>query len=160
MNRDSWIPTQDSRPKTQHLKTMNTFRRRRWLFPLFPLAAIALFSLVVMLLWNAIIPGITGWALLTYWKAMGLLVLCKILFGGFPGRHRGSNGPTWMRDGHKRSHWWRGLSGEERERWKERRHDWREKWERMDEAERTKFRDRWRNRCQAQWRQDQEGPEQ
>jgi hypothetical protein len=78
---------------------MNNFRRRPWLFAFIPLAAIALFGGVVMLPWNAIIPGITGWALLTYWKAVGLLVLSKILFSGFPGRGCGHGGPPWARHG-------------------------------------------------------------
>lgn len=102
----------------------NHFGRRRWLFPLIPLAAIAVFSLVVMLLWNAIIPGLTGWALLTYWKAMGLLILCKILFGGFPGRRGGQGGPPWGR--HMRM---------------------REKWGAMTEEERKQFREKLRGRC-------------
>lgn len=127
---------------------MNHFRRRRWLFPLIPIVAIALFSLVVMLLWNAIIPGLTGWALLTYWKAMGLLVLSKILFSGFPGRRGGPGGPPWARHhAGMREAWWRNLSEEEREQWKDRRKDWREKWCSMSGEERAKFKESWKDRC-------------
>lgn len=71
------------------------FCRRPYLFPLFALLAILVLSAVVMLLWNAIIPSLTGWALITYPKAAGLLVLCRILFGGFKG-HRGG-GPSCPR---------------------------------------------------------------
>lgn len=118
---------------------MNNFPNRRWLFPLIPLVAVAVFSLVVMLLWNAIIPGITGWALLTYWKAMGLLVLCKILFGGFPGRRGGHGGPPWMRNRHMRENW-KNMSEEDRA------------------AQRAKFKEHWKQRCGGgarQWKQDQ-----
>ena len=135
----------------------NHFGRRRWLFPLIPLAAIAVFSLVVMLLWNAIIPGITGWALLTYWKAMGLLILCKILFGGFPGRRGGHGGGPWGHQARMRREWWKNLSEEERESWKTRRHDWREKWGHMDEAQRAKFKEHWKQRCGGgpdKWKQE------
>ncbi len=38
---------------------------------------------VIMLLWNAIIPALIGWGALTYWKAAGLLLLCRLLFSGF-----------------------------------------------------------------------------
>ena len=126
---------------------MKNYRRRRWLFPLIPIAAIALFSLVVMLLWNAIIPGLTGWALLTYWKAMGLLILCKVLFSGFPGRRGGHGGPPWARHARMREAWWRNLSGEEREQWKDRRKDWREKWCSMGEEDRAKFKENWKAHC-------------
>ncbi len=48
-------------------------------------AGIVFFGLaiaVVMLLWNAIIPGLTGWGTLGYLQAAGLFLLTRILFGG------------------------------------------------------------------------------
>lgn len=50
-----------------------------------PVMVLGLFvvSGVVTLLWNWIIPSISTLTALTYWKAMGLVVLCRILFGGF-----------------------------------------------------------------------------
>ena len=36
-----------------------------------------------MWLWNAIMPDIFGLITITYWQAVGLLILFKILFGGF-----------------------------------------------------------------------------
>lgn len=127
---------------------MYRFRRRFFLFPLIPIAAIALFSLVVMLLWNAVIPGLTGWAMLTYWKAMGLMVLSKILFGGFPHRRFGHGGPgrAWHHHG-MRMAWWRNLSEEEREQWKERRKEWRETWQHMGPEQRAKYKEAWKARC-------------
>ena len=47
------------------------------------LVVAAALSAVVMLLWNAIIPTVIGWTIISYWQALGLLVLCRILFGGF-----------------------------------------------------------------------------
>ncbi|NDV47286.1 hypothetical protein D0T49_09540 [Paludibacter sp. 221] len=38
---------------------------------------------IVMLLWNALIPAIIGWSAINYWQSAGLLVLCKLLIGGF-----------------------------------------------------------------------------
>jgi hypothetical protein len=67
--------------------------RRKWIF-IAPaaLAAIALFTLlggeVVKLLWNGLLPALFGFPVITFWQAIGLLVLCRILFGGF-GRHGG-----------------------------------------------------------------------
>jgi hypothetical protein len=43
----------------------------------------------VMLLWNALIPPVIGWTSISYWQAVGLLALVRILFGGF-GLHHGA----------------------------------------------------------------------
>ena len=54
-----------------------------------PLAivGIALFAgiggLVVQQLWNWLTPVLFGWHQVTFWQALGLLALCRILFGGF-----------------------------------------------------------------------------
>jgi len=40
---------------------------------------------VVMHLWNWLLPPLFGWRLLTFWQALGLLALCRILFGGLGG---------------------------------------------------------------------------
>ena len=61
--------------------------RRRWMF-LAPLAIlgfllfIAIGGEVVMQLWNWLLPAIFGWPHITFWQALGLLALCRILFGG------------------------------------------------------------------------------
>lgn len=36
---------------------------------------------ILMLLWNALMPGMFGVATLSYWSAMGLYLICRILFG-------------------------------------------------------------------------------
>lgn len=41
---------------------------------------------VVRLLWNWLLPTLFGWKQITFWQAVGLLALCRILFGGL-GRH-------------------------------------------------------------------------
>lgn len=53
--------------------------------------AIAVVGGSVMLLWNWLLPPLTGWHTLDFPRALGLLVLCRLLFGGWRGggwRHR------------------------------------------------------------------------
>src|SRR5215467_6947588 len=75
--------------------------RRRWYW-IVPAAIIAipLFLFiggeVVMRLWNWLLPPLFGWRMLSFWKALGLLALCSILFGDHA-VHRGSRpGPRWQ----------------------------------------------------------------
>ncbi len=49
-------------------------------FAILGIGLLALFGLIVMLLWNWLMPEIFGLPRLDYWKAWGLLVLCWILF--------------------------------------------------------------------------------
>ena len=71
--------------------------------------ALFLFSFVTMSLWNWLMPAVFGLRTITWAQALGLLVLSKILFGGFHGgRRRG-----WKRDMEER---WAKMSPEERER--------------------------------------------
>jgi hypothetical protein len=74
---------------------------------------------LVMFLWNWILPEAVGVKPLTFWKALGLLALSKILFGGF-----GKGGRSWKHN--KKGHWrnkWMDMSVEERHeaksRWKD-----------------------------------------
>ncbi|HEY9167127.1 MAG TPA: hypothetical protein VIS48_13305 [Candidatus Kryptonia bacterium] len=65
--------------------------RRGWWFLLglpFVLFFLAVGSLIVMLLWNALLPVLFGLKTIDYLQAIGLLVLAKILFGGFGRRPR------------------------------------------------------------------------
>ena len=54
---------------------------------------------VVMHLWNWLLPPLFGWHAITFWQALGLLLLCRILFGGLnghgPGRHRSRLRERW-----------------------------------------------------------------
>ena len=70
--------------------------------------AVAVGGLVVMSLWNWLIPPLIGWHSLSFVQALGLLVLCRILFGGF----RGRGGHGWRHSG------FRHMSDEERERFR------------------------------------------
>ena len=81
------------------------------------IVAMAVFGLVVMALWNWLMPAIFGVAVITYWQALGLLVLSWILLGGFRGpafRHH-----QWRRRMAER---WARMSPEERERFREEMH--------------------------------------
>jgi hypothetical protein len=37
---------------------------------------------IVRLLWNWLLSPLFGWREITFWQALGLLLLCRILFGG------------------------------------------------------------------------------
>ncbi|MDP9049479.1 MAG: DUF3106 domain-containing protein [Acidobacteriota bacterium] len=73
--------------------------------------AISLFGYVTMSLWNWLMPMLFGLPTVTFWQALGLLILSKLLFGGFHGR--GGGGSRWKRDMAER---WEKMSPEERER--------------------------------------------
>ncbi|MBK6633344.1 MAG: hypothetical protein IPG38_02580 [Chitinophagaceae bacterium] len=47
--------------------------------------AILVFGFVVMSLWNAILPAVLGVKAISFIQALGILLLSKILFGGFRG---------------------------------------------------------------------------
>jgi len=53
----------------------------------FPLAVlfVAAIGFVFMSLWNALTPALFGWKVISYWQAIGLLILSRLLFGGFRG---------------------------------------------------------------------------
>ena len=62
---------------------------------------ILLGGLVVQWLWNWLLPDVFGLRQITFWQALGLLALCRILFGNF-GRGGGHH-----RDGKHRREWWK-----------------------------------------------------
>ena len=94
-------------------------------------AALVFFGGIVMLLWNSILVPVLHVASLSFWQATGLLLLSKILFGGFRGgpwrgkQGRCGNGASWREDMRSR---WAQLSPEEREqlqqRWKDKCRKW------------------------------------
>ncbi|WP_100610273.1 hypothetical protein [Confluentibacter lentus] len=61
----------------------HTFRSKRKFFFLVPIVILFGLTFIVMWLWNAILPEIIYVKSITYWQAMGILVLSKILFGSF-----------------------------------------------------------------------------
>jgi len=76
--------------------------------------ALAVFGFVTMHLWNWLMPAVFGLRTITFAQALGLLVLGKILFGGF---HRGGCGGRrgWRRQMKER---WEQMTPEERERFR------------------------------------------
>jgi cytochrome b subunit of formate dehydrogenase len=88
--------------------------RKKWIFlaPLMMLIFIAIGGEVVLHLWNWLLPALFGWRQITFWQALGLLALCRILFGGLGGH------------GFHRSNFRRRMAG---------------RWEQMTPEEREKF---------------------
>lgn len=76
--------------------------------------AFILFGFVAMWLWNWLMPAIFGLKTITFWQAVGLVILGKLLFGGFH-RHGSRRGKDWrrMRD------FWERMTPEERERFRQ-----------------------------------------
>lgn len=101
------------------------------------IVATLVLGFVAMMLWNALIPDLFRGPFLTFWQAVGLLLLSHILLRawGF-GRH--GNG-------------WR------RERWRRR---FEEKLAAMNLEEREKFREEYRRRCGPPRREEPDQPEQ
>jgi hypothetical protein len=89
------------------------YRARFILIPIGVVAFLSLVSFVVMTLWNYLLPGILHVGLITFWQAMGIFVLCKILFGFGKGGHHRMGGAPWMR--HKMAEKFKNMTPEERE---------------------------------------------
>ena len=83
-------------------------------------AGIFLLGTLVMLLWNNLLPALFHAPVISFWQALGVLVLSKILFGGFRGGHWG------------RQHWKQKME---------------KKWQTMTPEEREKFQQEWKSRC-------------
>jgi hypothetical protein len=81
---------------------------------------IAIGGEIVLHLWNWLLPSLFGWHVITFWQALGLLLLCRILFGRMGGRS------------FSRSNFRRRMN---------------ERWDRMTPEEREKFRHGMRGRC-------------
>ncbi len=58
-------------------------------FALFTVLFIAVYSVALWVLWNWLMPTLFGLPVISFWQALGLLVLSRVLFGGFLGRLRG-----------------------------------------------------------------------
>jgi hypothetical protein len=79
----------------------------------FVMVALFVFGFVTMHLWNWLMPAIFHLTRIGFLQALGLVVLGKILFGGF---HRHSGGHRgWKRHMEQR---WAEMSPEERERFR------------------------------------------
>lgn len=101
---------------------MNNKYKRRWgLLILCPPLIFLAVSWIVMSLWNCLLPEILGVKSISFWQAMGILILSKILFGGFHGKF--GQGMRNMKEKHLQ-HKMEGMSDEEKEKFKE---VWRQK---------------------------------
>jgi hypothetical protein len=89
--------------------------RKKWHFAPLILLAIAGFSLVTMLLWNALLPVLFHFPLITFWQALGLLVLSRLLLSG--GMHH--KGWRHHREIQIREKWMH-MTPEEREKFSQR----------------------------------------
>src|SRR5437660_12097540 len=95
--------------------------RRKWMF-IAPAAILGIIVFifvggeVVMRLWNWLLPSLFGWRQLTFWEALGMLALCRILFGGFGG-HRGPRSVVRQRISERMAE---RMTPEERERFRQR----------------------------------------
>lgn len=99
--------------------------------------AVLLFGYITMHLWNFVVPAVfTGAPMITFTQALALLLLAKILFGGFRcgwGCHRCGGG--WKGKGYWQKRMEKKLAG-------------------MSPEEREKFRLHLRNRCGYQWEEE------
>jgi hypothetical protein len=100
-------------------------------FILFAALFVALAGFVVMSLWNWLMPAIFGLPLLSFAQALGLLILSRILFGGF---HKGGGGATWK--ARAQEHWPNKMEN---------------RMQGMTEEEREKFRQKMRTSCGPPW---------
>jgi predicted membrane chloride channel (bestrophin family) len=92
------------------------------LFILIAPIAIFIFGSIVMLLWNNVLTPVLHVSTVTFWQALGILVLAKILFSSFGGRGR------YRRDYWKQRMMWSNMTPEQREKlkeeWKNRNYRW------------------------------------
>ena len=101
----------------------------KWIFiPPLAILAMVLFVVVggeiVMRLWNWLLPVLFGWRSITFWQAVGLLALCRILFGGSRWRGPGPYSSRRSMRTHIEDRCWR-RTPEEREEFRQR---MRERW--------------------------------
>ncbi|MDD5543973.1 MAG: hypothetical protein PHX83_12440 [Acidobacteriia bacterium] len=107
------------------------WKRIAWIAPLGLLGMavfIAIGGEIVKLLWNWLLPQLFNWRQITFWEALGILLLCRILFGSL-GLHGGSRSGMRQR-----------MVDRVADRMAER-------WEAMTPEERERFRQRLRERC-------------
>lgn len=86
------------------------------------LAFAAMLGWVVMSLWNNVLTDVVPVPFISFWQALGILLLSKILFGGFHGKLGGGARRMWGRE-------------------------MREKWQHMTPEEKEKMKEEWRDRC-------------
>jgi len=105
---------------------MTSDRLRRILkVVIFGVLAVGVFGALIMLLWNWLMPTLFGLHQITFWQALGLFLLSRLLVGGFKGGQP-----------HGSRRWRRRMM---------------ERWARMTPEEREKFRDEMRQDLRRRW---------
>jgi len=95
---------------------------KRIFFPILFLAMGLAMAGILMLLWNAILPDLFRFPVVTYGQALGLLIICRILFGSF--RMGPARGGYYGKPGFQ------------------------EKFQNLSEEDREKLRERWKEKCE------------
>jgi len=83
--------------------------------------AILFFGGIVMWLWNNALVPVLHISTVTFWQALGILVLSKILFGSFSGG-RSNRHSNWKERMSKK---WNNMTPEEKEKFKAK---WNDRW--------------------------------
>jgi Ca2+/H+ antiporter, TMEM165/GDT1 family len=78
------------------------------------IAGVFVIGSLVMVLWNAVMPTLFHLPLVSFWQALALFCLAKILFSGFRGV---GPGMRWKRDQLKEA--WTKMTPEQREKFKQ-----------------------------------------
>src|SRR5881628_2037878 len=90
--------------------------RKGWILLLIPPVFVLFIFVggeVVQHLWNWLLPPLFGWRTITFWQALGLLALCRILFGGLGLRATGGSNIR-----RRMAERWERMTPEERERFR------------------------------------------
>ena len=95
--------------------------KKRFFIPVFVLMALFAITFAVYWLWNNVLVAVVAVKPVTYWQAMGLLILSRLLLGGFKVGGPAHRPPMAGRGDH-----------------------WREKWRSMSDEERSAIKNKWR----------------
>jgi len=101
---------------------MNRSKGRKPFFILFILVLVFALTWGVMAIWNALLPELFGFKTISFWQALGLFALSRLLFGGFG------------LGGGRRPH----FSGQ----------SFKDKWINMSSEDRTHLKEEWKKRCE------------
>jgi hypothetical protein len=101
----------------------NNWKKRRLLFiPILVMGALAI-SALVMFLWNAVLTDIARLPRINYGQALGLFILCRILFGRFSFKRPQGRRPPFANP------------------------SFRDRFIHMTDEEKQRFKEQWKERC-------------
>lgn len=118
--------------KKKNYKMKKYWLKKVALFSLCFVAFVLVVGWVVMALWNAVLPAVAGFKEINFVQAIGILLLSKILFGGFHGKF--------------------GNRGNEDLKMK-----LKEKFGNMSPEEKENFKAEWKSRCRNRWHTKEAG---